>query len=302
MKILSIFKESIELVKKNKKLVILFWCTNAAMSVVLAMPIYSMLVDNLKHSELSQTLPASIDFLWFTQFMEIYSGTLNKLPLLTYGIVGIYAIVQTFYFGGMVSVFFNKSKNHITDFFYGGVKLWFSFMKVLLISLVFFGISFKFYDLVGDGLTWLLRDSEYYLADFILRSLLYLLLLFLIGIVTIISDYTKVSIAIDNQKHVTKGIAQSLLFLKSNFHLAFPVFLIVSIIGGLGALIYNIIDAYIPRAPLYFLLITFILQQLLIIFRLLIRMLFCATEVVIYSDNVAEIIHPPVKESNVGVK
>jgi hypothetical protein len=103
-----------------------------------------------------------------------------------------------------------------------------------------------------------------------------------------ISDYTKVSLAVNDRLKVHKEIYPVLLFLKNNFSKVFSLFLIVAIVGALGVLIYNIIGKFIPRMPAYFLVLSFVLQQLLIIFRLLIRMFFCSTEVIIYKDLIAE--------------
>ena len=72
--------------------------------------------------------------------------------------------------------------------------------------------------------------------------------------------------------------------------MVFVTFLIVSIIGALGAIVYNIVAIFIPRSPFYFLILTFILQQMLIIFRLAITMLLYATEVYLFKDQDAEII------------
>ncbi len=302
MTIRSILHEGLKSIRKNYKLLILLWSTNAAMAVILSLPIYSLLIDNLQHSLLSSRLPERIDYLWYSQFMNIYSGTIDHLPLLTYSIVALYAIIQTFYFGGMVAVFYNSKKNHITDFFYGGVRYWYRFMKVMIISLVLFAIAFKLNDLLGDLFTWLFSNYEYYLTDFVLRSLRYILLIVYIGIITVVSDYTKVGMAIDENNKVFSGIRNTFRFLKVNFKISVTVFLITSVLGAAGAVLYNFIDNFMPRSPFYLLVLSFVLQQMLIIFRLAIRMLFCATEVVIYSDSKAELLSPDVKESTVGVR
>ena len=58
---------------------------------------------------------------------------------------------------------------------------------------------------------------------------------------------------------------------------------------------------FIPRTPFYFLIVSFILQQMLIIFRLFIRMYFCATEVNLYKDLSADVIEVKAKEEKIGV-
>ncbi|MBU1095400.1 MAG: hypothetical protein KKB34_02880 [Bacteroidetes bacterium] len=302
MTLQNVISQGFNLVRKNLKLLVLLWCTNAAMSIILSIPIYSMLFDNLNHSLLSDELSQGVNYLWFAQFMNIYKGTIAQMPLITYGVVGLYAVIQTFYFGGLIAVFNNPGKNHISDFFYGGVRLWYRFMKILLISLFFFTAAFKINDLLGNILTWLFSDYGYYLTDFILRSMRYILLIILIGLVTLISDYTKVGMGVEDKNDIFKSIVKTLLFVKQNYRIVFVVFLLVASFGAIGAIIYNLIDTLVPRSPFYFLLLTFILQQMLIIFRLTIRMLFCSTEVLIYSDSIAEYVKSEVKESTVGVK
>ena len=301
MRIKEIFSNAIWNTFKNFKFVILLWFTNAALAFVIAVPVYALLVDNLQHSILSDKLAVEFDYLWFIQFMSIYKNTISHLPLLIYAIVGIYLIIQSFYLGGLISVYNNTEKNHISDFFYGGVKYFSRFIKVLLVSLFFIAIAFIVNDLIGELIKYIFRDYDYQLTDFILRSLRYLLLILLIGIVFIISDYSRLVIAIKDSSKVFKSIYDSIIIIKNNFSQIFIIFLITSIMGAIGAIIYNIVEIFVPSEPYPFLILSFILQQLLIIFRLLIRMLFVATEVIIYKDISADYFDSEINELKTGV-
>ena len=114
--------------------------------------------------------------------------------------------------------------------------------------------------------------------------------MFFIGIVTIVSDYSKISLAVRDKTQILREIYYVMVFLKNNFNKVFATFLIVAIIGAFGAIVYNIIGRFIPRTPFYFLILIFILQQMLIIFRLLVRMLFYSTQVSLYKDLSADTI------------
>jgi hypothetical protein len=302
MKISEILKLGIRYTGKNRKFLLLLWCTNACLAVIMTLPVYSMLIDNLGHSLLSDQLAVEFNYLWFVQFMSLYGTTLQQLPLVFYAVVGIYLLVQTFYFGGFVAVFDNFKKNHVSDFFYGGVRYWYRFIKVLFISLFFFALVFFIDDMINDLVSEIFSSREMIFTEFILRSVRYIILLFFIGVVTIISDYSKVIMAIDEEKSVKKGIENAIIFIKKHFRIVFFIFLTVAIIGGIGGLIYNIVETYVPRTPFYFLIISFILQQMLIIFRLFTKMLFCATEVIIYKDFSADEVSAEIEESNIGVK
>jgi len=274
----------------NVKFVVLMWAINAGSALVLAVPVYNILIDNIGTSLTSDHLAHSFDYMWLLQFRNLYSVQLDQLPLGIYFAVGIYALIQTFFLGGLISVFHSPEKNHTVDFFFGGVRYFLRFVKVMLISLLFFAVAFKVNDYTGEFITWLFKNSENVTADFIIKFIRYILLVFFIGIVTIISDYSKISLAVRDKTQILREIYYTVVFVKNNFNKVFVTFLIVAIIGAFGAVVYNVIGRFIPRTPFYFLILTFILQQMLIIFRLLVRMLFYSTQVSLFKDLSADTI------------
>ncbi len=274
----------------NIKFLTLFWVFNAASAVVLSVVIYSVLADSISRSIISDKLTESFDYFWFLQFRHIYEMQLEQMPLVIIAVVVIYTVIQTFFLGGMVAVFHQPKKNHTVDFFYGGVKYFIRFMKVTLISVLLYALAFMINDYLGDFISWLFKNTESVWWEFTARSLRYLLLIFLIGVTSLFSDYSKISLAVKDTTEVARGVYYAAVFVKKNFYIVFLTFLMVSVLGALGVLVYNLIELSIPRTPFYLLIITFILQQMLIIFRLFIRMFFCATEVSLYKDLSADTI------------
>lgn len=297
----NILYQSMRLVFRNFKLVFLLWGLNFLFAFVLAVPIYILLANNLGHSAISEELMRGFDYVWYIQFRNIYENSIEHLPLLLYAMVGIYVLIQTFFLGGLIAVFSSPKKNHIVDFFYGGVKYWLRFMKIVLVSLIFFASAFLINDLLGDAITWIFYRNENLWADFILRSMRYIILIFLIGVVTMISDFTKVYMALEDEQKLLPSIKATIFFIKQNFNIVFSVFLFVALIGAAGSVIYNLLGSTIPRVPFYFLIISFVLQQMLIIFRLLVRMLFTSSEVLLYKDLSADYVSAEVQEQTIGV-
>lgn len=286
---------------KNAKFMFLLWGTNILASFLLSMSIYYFLIENLKHSLLSDKLALGFDFTWYLQFRNLYESSLGAIPFLIYSVVGVYVLIQIFYIGGLISIFNFPEKNHTVDFFFGGVKYWLRFSKIVFISLFFFAAVFALHDYLGMLVEWAFSETENQMADFLIRLARYILLVFFIGLITMVSDYTKVHMAVMDTHKVFPSISQSIIFIRYNFNKVFSVFLIIAVIGALGAVFYNLIEAYIPRTPFYFLILSFIVQQMLIIFRLFIRMYFCATEVMLYKDLSADIIEVRAKEQKLGV-
>jgi len=155
--------------------------------------------------------------------------------------------------------------------------------------LFLYAAAFIANDLLGDLIGWAYSNSESVMGDFVIRSLRYIFLIFVIGVISIIADYSKVSLGVKDSYKIFREIYSAIIFIKKNFLKVFTVFLFVAILGALGAIFYNLLNRFIPRTPYYYLVIIFILQQMLIIFRLYIRMLFCATEVFLFKDLSAEV-------------
>ncbi len=272
----------------NAKFLALFWGLNASLAFILSIPVYNTLFENLHTSLLNDRLNTSFDYMWYIQFRNLYESNFSQVPFLIYGTLGVYLLVQQFYVGGLISVFNNPKKSHVVDFFYGGVKFWYRMTKVFLISLIFFYLAFQLNDYLGTLLTKWFINSEDVFWEFILRSLRYVFLFFFLGFVMMFSDYLKMNLAIKDHQKIFKGIIETTLLLKSNFHIIFGTFLSVSIFGALGALAYNFIEREVPRTPYYFLILSFILQQMLIIFRMFVRMLFYSTGVFLFDELSAE--------------
>lgn len=290
-------QQGIKQLHKNNKLIWLFWGANILFGVILSLPIYYILEDNLIHSAYSQKLSFGFDYVWYLQFRELYKTTIGEIPYMIYGTVGVFILIQVFFAGGLISVFNIPKKNHYVDFFYGGVRYWYRFTKVMLVSLIFYAIAFLINDYLGFLVQMLFSDSAR-LTDFILRGSRYILLIFLIGIVSIISDYTKVSLAIRDKEKVWKEIIYIIKFLTKNFYQVFIIFFIVACVGAAGAIIYNFTDSFLPKTTYTYFGLAFILQQLLIIFRLLVKMLFVSTEITIYKDLNASVILTYAEEVN----
>lgn len=291
-------RQGVRSVYHNRKFIFLLWGANALSAFVLSIPVYAVLFDSLNRSVLSDKLALNFDYIWFIQFLNIYKSNLAQIPYMLYGMMAIYLLVQTFFLGGLISVFNNQAKNHTVDFFYGGVKYFVRFTKLMLFSVLFILIAFLVNDYLGVLILSLFEKSENIRAEFVLMSLRYILLIFLIGVCALISDYSKVNIAVKDNYNIFKTVYETVIFLKNNFTKVFLLFLIVAILGAAGAIIYNLVRVTIPETPFYFLIVSFILQQMLIIFRLFIRMLFYSTEVILFKDLNAEIISPKVTKED----
>lgn len=292
----EILQAGIRLILKNKKFIYLFWGSNFIFSVVLTLPVFYLLNDQLIHSALSKSLDYGFDIVWYIQFISMYRTNIGQIPYLLIGLMSIYVLIQVFFLGGLIAVFNNTKKNHFVDFFYGGVKYWYRFTKVLLAGLVIYALAFWANDMTGMLLTYMFSNQEKIIFEFILRASRYSLLIFIIGVISLFGDYAKIVLAVTDREELWFSIRQVVHFLRSNFWFIFLVFFIVSLMGAFGAAVYNVVNNLLPKSHYIYFILAFILQQMLIIFRLFVRMLFTSTEILLYKDLQAPVISTQAEE------
>jgi len=295
------FVTSTRLVFKNLKLVLLLFVVNFSFALALTLPIFSLLRDNLLHSSLNAHFTGEFDYVWFLQFISLNKQTVTGIPGLLYIITIIYNLIQLFFSGGLMTIFNNPQKNHVVDFFFGGVKYFFRFFQLFCVALIFYFLLITFNAFLDSVIVKTMAYSQNMRLEFFIQLFRYLIFILLIGVINIIFDYSRVITVVNDKSKVLKVIGQSFVFIKNNFSLVASVYFITGSCVIVATIIYNVFDSYIPKTSLALLIVTFFIQQLLIIFRLTIKMLFSATEIVVYNDLNAEIIDTNVEEISTGI-
>ena len=196
----NILRIAIRQVIHNYKFVVLLWSLGAITALILSMPVFQMMQESLKTSFLNDKLSAGFEYIWLVQFRGIFSIQLDSIYYLFLASLLGYLMIQNFYSGGLIAVFNMPKKNHVLDFFYGGVKYWYRFLKILMISILFYAAAFLFNDLLAVLIHKAFVNSENAMLEFLLKLLKYIILIFLIGITAIISDYSKVIVVVTDEK------------------------------------------------------------------------------------------------------
>nr|HPN39666.1 hypothetical protein [Melioribacteraceae bacterium] len=156
----EILLSSIRSVFYNFKFVLLLWGANVFAAFIVSMPIYFIINDHLGNSTIGEFVSNEFSIFWLNQFMYVYDSNIRGIPLVLISTLIAYMLIQSFFVGGLISIFNQPSKTHSVDFFYGCVKYWYRFTKVMFISLIFFAIAFILNDLLGDLITYIFINTE----------------------------------------------------------------------------------------------------------------------------------------------
>ncbi|MCE1190348.1 MAG: hypothetical protein LWX56_14560 [Ignavibacteria bacterium] len=283
-------------VYQNKKLSLLYWFTNLGFALALSVPMYALIQGNLLHSSMNAHITNEFDFIWFLQFRFQNKSILDVFPPMIYTVTLLYNLIQLFFSGGLLSLAGNPQKDHIVDFFFGGVRYFFRFFILFLITVALYFVVISLNSLMFAGIQWVFTNSDNTLLQFIAHLFRYVFFVFLIGIVNLLADYSRIVIASHDDSHIFRSIVKCLIFVKNKFTIVSTLFFVLASCIGLAAIGYNLVDGLIPKSSWLLIIATFVIQQMLIIFRLIIRMVFYTSEFVLYNDISAEIVKPQFEE------
>jgi hypothetical protein len=286
----KIFYSSIKSLLSNIKFVWLFWLVNLMFGIILVIPFYYLSTINLNNSLQSYFVVSNYDYDWLFQMASLYQTNFMQYFYIIIPTAFLYLLVQLLLVGGIVMVLHNNNDNHHLDFFYGSIKYFIRFFKVFIISLILIILVIQLFILLNKSVTQLFEFQENKDFEQLLKIICLFFSFLLLIIINIISDYTKVSLAILNKYSVLKQFFWTVKFIYYNFSKIFITFLIVATLGLLFALIYNILDYYIPKTNIYYLVLIFVLQQILIVLRIILKLFFYSTQVELFKDLTAETI------------
>lgn len=297
----TIFIQTARSIYYQLKFIPLFWLTNIAFAVILTLPISTLICLHLGNSLINHRLAIEFDYQWFLQFRFEHRNAIAAIHPFVFSVAFVYMLIQLFYTGGLLTVILNRAKNHYVDFFYGGVKYFMRYLKVFFIMLLFYLIAFMIDVLAEYGLNLFIDKSPNEFTYATLTTIRYLFFLFLIVLINIMADYSKVIIAASDRTDLLRIIGDAFLFIKKNIDKVFIVYLTISSFVAVAAITYNMVDGFLPKRPMLLLIPVFIIQQILIIFRVLIKMFFFTSEVFLYQDLSSDVYEVVPEELNTGV-
>lgn len=286
----TVLRMGTRIVFHNFKILLLMWVFNIAYSIIITYPIFQILKDDLNNSVISEILIYRLDYSWFVQFLIKYESFLTQIPFTIVSLSILYFFINTFFTGGLLSIYSDKEKNDIVDFFYGGVKNWTSLVKLNLLLLLFVILMFTANNYLEDLFSGLSKN----LIIVYFQTIKYLLILFSLMFFVLFFDYMKIYAVLKKERKIKTLLKVTFQIFKNNFIVIGSVYLMVSLISLVLILFYHTGLILIPGWPYYFLILSFILQQIILFLRFFVRVLFYSTEVLIFQDITADIIIPKI--------
>jgi len=316
MNIFKAINNGITLVIKNYKMALIVYLVNIVLAILIAIPIYSTLKDNIADRGVRDALEQNFDYEWWSSFNFQAEGLKKTIrPALSSGFAPLFDNFELFLTGkftsfGMVIFFWGLAMVFISAFFNGGVIGLYADEKLTFSVSRFFSLSgFYFHHFFALALTMLLVVFIFYktlhrlilnLADqitagaagnsWLFHFLAYLLLLLIIFFIKIIFDYAKIILVLENQKSSWLCIWLATKFVVRHLLKTFGLYLLLSVIGLSIVLCFGFLLDVLNASSLFILLTVILLQQLFIFIKIGLRFCFYASQLELYRQRSVEVV------------
>ncbi len=290
-------------------MVLLLFIVNLGLSLILAVPMYHSLKESVGDSLVGEQMAKGFDMLWWEEYRD-QSDSLEKtftpsiigkgailnnlegLILMTFSelppvilIIGlIYIIFHTFLAGGILSVFNESEPKFSLQRFFGDSGFYFfRFFLVMLVSWVlFFGVLGTLHRWFGAIRNSVAQSSFSEIPPFTLGLFFSMLILFLLLLVQMLFDYTRIQIVVEKRTNILKAVREGIRFVFRHPGSSLGVFYLLALVHTGVTLVYILFKSLIPQTTSLGVLAAFLIQQVFIFAIIWIRCWLYASELELY--------------------
>lgn len=288
MGIFKILVKGVRITNKNFKIIVYLWIVNLIFSFIAIAPLSFLINKNLSRSLMGEKLVESLDFLWVGDIIHEFQ---NITPALLGGYVVIlifYLLLFVFLNGGIIgrlNAF--PEKTNMENFFSDcGLYFW-RFFKLFLISIlgyiIFIGFLFQTISRFIDIFT---KNAKTEWSLIIASNLKNIIFILIFTVVNMFFDYAKIRLVVNNSKKVLIETGFTISFLLKRFFRAWGLYLLIFLIALIFGFIYLEISRIIPSTNFLLVLLVFAWQQVYILSRLWIKLLFFSSQLEFYRTSV----------------
>jgi hypothetical protein len=277
----SALRRGLALVSRHKRLIVPFYLASFLFGLLVTLPLGALLDRFVGGSLMREQLGLAMDYNLLFEFLVHNSTALASLQgLLLLGPV-VYWLFALFLSGGALDVYANDT--YRPKLFWGASAEHFApFLRLLLMSLPLLALFFSVRYLEPLVQRLLFGSDPYQYVVFwgawIKMALGYVGLL-LFGIVF---DYARLNLVVTGDRRARRSLWFALKFAARNPVRTFALAFILFIVGWLALAIYYPLSSALSGSSWAVLISLFVLQQLYIVFRLVLRLTFYSGQLALY--------------------
>ncbi len=290
-----------------RRLLVWLWIANLLFALPLAFQVSASIERSIGASQVGRTLLERLDLIWHTEYQDASEGVsatlepsqvgvgafLDNLELwfsgeifeLDPGLIAagaLYALLWALLIGGALGYLQSGARPTLRGFFGSGGEFFFRFVRVTVLMAGLYYLVYRFSEWLFESLEYRTRDvtvEKSVLSVYLLAAALVVLLLVL---VRMISDYAKVAIVMEDRRSALLASLRGVRFVLSHPIGTLGVVLIVGVAGLVVLYLYSLVAPGVGQSTWTTVVLAFLVSQLFLIARLALRLTLLGAELDLY--------------------
>jgi len=255
------------------QMVVLYWFLQTLAAALVALPLAGTAIPSLAHSRYTADLLKQFDLMWVMELMFATKG----LPALIIAPVAVCAVLlallsAVWLAGGAVRMLTQRGPYTIAAFHQGAGLYFYRYLRLALISLLFYAIacvpggivSAVANKLWGEGM----EAAPLAIAGWVKSGLQ----IVLCGLVATAMDYAKVRLAVDGSRSSFLAALGSLRLVLANLGTTMGVWLVLLVVSAAAVAVYLPVANALPGTAMGPILLLFFWQQVYVLVRVTLRL------------------------------
>ena len=290
-------------------MVLLLWLVNVAVTLPAAVIMSDSLESSIGSSLVHEDLAAGFDMDWYGEFRHgasgldatfsptvvgagafynniegwLYGGLFQLFP----GVValgGLYALVWAFFVGGIFERFSNSGLFSLSRFFSAGGRFFFRFLRLAVLSGVFYYLVYQLARWLFDRIELWTRDVTVERTVLMCALLGTALVVFLLTLVHAAFDYAKIATFVEDRRSMLLAALRGIRFVLSNPAKTLGFYYSLGIVGVLLLGLYTFVAPGAAQSTVTGVVLAFLIGQAYLVAKLMLRLAFYGGELAIYED------------------
>jgi hypothetical protein len=273
-------------VLRVKRLWALLWVFHLALAASVALPLGTLVGENVARSVWASDLARHFDLAWAIEAMEFWRGIPSVTTGYAFAAAALFAVLaNAFFAGGGITILADESQPYTPRRFYEGCgRFFWRFFRLLLVSLVCYALVMVVNAILAKiaGKIWgegMAAAPQVFFGYFRM-----VLMIGLLALVNMVFDYAKIRIILENRRSAFGAAVWAWKFVFRNFARTAGLFASLLGLGLLFALAYWAVRAVLPESAVGWLLLVALFQQALVLARLWLRLMFWSSQTLVYDE------------------
>lgn len=286
MTVWETFTEARYFARRNKKLWFCLWLPTTLLAGVAALPVLGLLSRELGHSLMGDSMMKGFDLDFASEcfFKLSDAGPFWVGLFVALGAASVFLALLTT--GGTLAVLSSGERRFQSSVFFKGCGAHFwKFFRLLIVAAVFYGVLvIGLNALLEWGIRKLTREWTEERYVLLVNWMHYLIVAFVFLWVSMVFDYAKVRLVVDQGRSALAAAYRSIRFVFLHFRKTWGLFLLCTLLGLIFIAVYNPLEQALPQQSRRWVILIFLLQQMFILARIYVRLTFFSSEILLYES------------------